>query len=55
MSEQKTIEQLKQDAAKARHDAEVAAYNYAKALDVGAERTKAFQCYENIRRSWIDA
>ena len=35
--------------------AERAFYNYATKCDVGYERTKAFNCFENIRRAFIDA
>lgn len=53
--EQKTIEQLRDEAFEALRNAEKAMQAYAAALDVGAARTKAFSCFENIRLAWRNA
>ena len=48
-------EQAEKLAFEALRGAERAFYNYATKCDVGHERTKAFGCFENIRRAFIDA
>ena len=53
--EEKTIEQLREEAFNALREAEKAMHAYAAALDVGAARTKAFSCLENIRLAWRNA
>lgn len=49
MTEQQ--KQLKEKALDAINKAEKAIYEYAKSCDIGEERIKAFQVYENIRLS----
>lgn len=55
MEEEKTIEQLRDEAFNALREAERKMHAYASALDVGAARTKAFSCFENIRLVWRNA
>lgn len=50
-SEREIIEELKEDMLKKRNEAEKAAYAYCCACDLGDEREKAFQIYENIRNA----
>lgn len=51
----KTLEQLQKEAFEALRNAESAMHKYASALDVSAARTKAFNCFENIRLAWRNA
>lgn len=55
MDEEKSVKQLKAEAAEALQKAESAMHKYACALDVGKEREKAFGCFENIRLAWRNA
>ena len=50
MSE-KTLEQLRDEMYAKQREAEQAAHAYAVACDVGQERTKAFEIYDNIRNA----
>lgn len=45
----KTVEQLKEEAFAALREAEKKMHSYASACEVGDEREKAFEIFENIR------
>ena len=47
--------EAKHAALSALREAERAMHFYATKCDIGCEREKAFNCYENIRRAFIDA
>tara|TARA_R110000744_G_scaffold64994_3_gene133540 strand:+ start:46 stop:210 length:165 start_codon:yes stop_codon:yes gene_type:complete len=50
MSEEE-LKALKEDALSTLRDAEQKMYKYAGACDLGDERTKAFEIYQNIRHA----
>lgn len=51
MENQNDLNELKKEMHKKQREAENAAYAYAIACEIGDERTRAFQIYENIRLS----